>query len=45
MGVKVKIMLPHDPTGKYGVRTPIPDHVEINDPKRDEDEKEIRGAQ
>ncbi|EGR31795.1 hypothetical protein IMG5_102040 [Ichthyophthirius multifiliis] len=45
MGVKVKIMLPYDPTGKFGVRTPIPDNVVINEPKRDDNDKEIRTAQ
>jgi small subunit ribosomal protein S3e len=34
MGVKVKIMLPHDPTGKTGPRHPIPDTVIINDPPK-----------
>jgi len=33
MGVKVKIMLPYDPTGKAGVKVPLPDHVEIFDAK------------
>ena len=42
MGVKVKIMLPYDPTGKFGVRTPIPDSVVIPEPKKDDNEKEIR---
>lgn len=45
MGVKVKIMLPHDPQGKFGVRIPIADRVEIRDPKYDDkDEEEIRTA-
>jgi len=38
MGVKVKIMLPHDPTGKTGPRHPIPDMVVINDPRKDIEE-------
>ena len=42
MGVKVKIMLPYDPTGKNGVKFPLPDNVEIYDPKFDQDEEEIR---
>jgi len=35
LGIKVKIMLPHDPTGKNGPRNPLPDHVDISDPKDD----------
>ena len=45
MGVKVRIMLPHDPTGKFGVKNPLPDIVEIRDPKHDDNEPEIRTAQ
>jgi small subunit ribosomal protein S3e len=45
MGVKVKVMLPHDPTGRFGVKIPIADRVEIRDPKLDDkDEEEIRVA-
>jgi len=45
MGVKVKIMLPHDPTGKFGVKIPYADQVIIREPKSDEkDEEEIRTA-
>lgn len=33
LGVKVKIMLPHDPTGKLGPKTPLADHVVILDVK------------
>jgi small subunit ribosomal protein S3e len=43
MGVKVKIMLPHDPTGKFGVKAQLPDIIDIKDPKIDE-EPEIRVA-
>jgi small subunit ribosomal protein S3e len=32
LGIKVKIMLPHDPEGKVGPRNPLPDHIKINDP-------------
>ena len=42
MGVKVKIMLPSDPTGKNGVKLQIPDNVVIHDPKPVEDDLEIR---
>jgi len=42
MGVKVKIMLPQDPTGKAGVKALLPDNVDIRDPKNDDDEPEIR---
>ena len=44
MGVKVKIMLPQDPTGKAGVKAILPDNVEIREPKPDDDEPEIRQA-
>lgn len=40
LGIKVKIMLPHDPTGKTGPRTPLPDMVTIIDPK---EEAKIQG--
>merc|ERR1712088_460852 len=33
LGIKVKIMLPHDPSGKNGPKTPLPDHVTIVEPK------------
>merc|ERR1712168_1382932 len=33
LGIKVKIMLPWDPTGKTGPKTPLPDHVTIVEPK------------
>merc|ERR1711926_40567 len=35
LGIKVKIMLPHDPSGKTGPKTPLPDHVSIVEPKED----------
>ena len=41
MGVKVKIMLPYDATGKNGWSILLPDIVEIKDPKV-VDEEEIR---
>jgi len=44
MGVKVMIMLPHDPTGKAGVKAILPDNVDFREPKLDEDEPEIRTA-
>merc|ERR1712007_84583 len=40
IGVKVKIMLPYDPTGKKGVRKPLPDAVDIPKPK-DEDYPDV----
>jgi len=43
MGVKVRIMLPYDPTGKFGIKTLLPDIIDIRDPKED-DEPEIRTA-
>ncbi|RKP04259.1 hypothetical protein CXG81DRAFT_8572 [Caulochytrium protostelioides] len=33
LGVKVKIMLPHDPKGKIGPSKPLPDAVVIHEPK------------
>jgi len=33
LGIKVKIMLPHDPTGKAGCATPYSDVIEVLDPK------------
>lgn len=30
LGIKVKIMLPHDATGKSGPKKPLPDQVEKN---------------
>lgn len=36
--VQVKIMLPHDPTGKQGPKIPLPDHIQVCEPK---DEKKI----
>jgi len=35
LGIKVKIMLEHDPTGKVGPKTAIPDTVIILDPKEE----------
>merc|ERR1712055_596115 len=33
LGIKVKIMMPWDPTGKIGPKRPLPDHVSIVEPK------------
>jgi len=38
LGVKVKIMMDYDPTGRRGPKTPFPDNVRIKDPKEDEEE-------
>ena len=35
LGVKVKILLPHDPTGVFGPKVRMPDDVEIIEPKQD----------
>jgi len=35
LGIKVKIMLPHDLSGKTGPKTPLPDHVSIVEPKEE----------
>merc|ERR1712183_1049751 len=40
LGIKVKIMLPFDPTGKNGPKRPLPDCVNIVEPK---DEEHIGG--
>ena len=37
IGMRVKIMLDHDPKGRNGPSTPIPDTVVIHTPKDDED--------
>merc|ERR1719228_2704672 len=44
IGLKVKIMLPHDPTGKVGPKTPYPDIVEIREPKEEEPIAEVVAA-
>ena len=33
MGISVKIQLPHDPTGREGVSTKLPDVVTVKEPK------------
>jgi len=35
LGIRVKIMLPHDPNGKDGVATRLPDVVTVLEPKED----------
>ncbi|CAL6332212.1 unnamed protein product [Bathycoccus prasinos] len=46
VGLKVKIMLDHDPKGKMGPKTPIPDTIIIKEPKEDENmAKPIIGAE
>merc|ERR1712072_202544 len=35
LGIKVKIMLPHDPSGRNGPKTPMPDKVTVFEPKPD----------
>uniref|UniRef100_A0A914VHF1 Serine-threonine/tyrosine-protein kinase catalytic domain-containing protein n=1 Tax=Plectus sambesii TaxID=2011161 RepID=A0A914VHF1_9BILA len=35
LGIKVKIMLPHDPKGQMGPKKPLPDHIQIAEPKDD----------
>jgi len=37
IGVKVKIMLPTDPTGRRGIKKTLPDCVKIHAPKEDQD--------
>ena len=36
LGIKVKVMLPHDPTGKTGPKKPLPDNVQVVEPKKEE---------
>ncbi|KCV69425.1 30S ribosomal protein S3 [Fonticula alba] len=36
LGLKVKIMLPQDPTGRTGPRLALPDNITIHDPKDDD---------
>jgi len=43
LGVKVAIMLPHDPTGKLGPKKPQPDIVTVLEPKDDEPVAQPRG--
>ncbi|EGW12824.1 40S ribosomal protein S3 [Cricetulus griseus] len=33
LGIKVKVMLPWDPSGKIGPKKPLPDHVSTVEPK------------
>merc|ERR1719481_2528323 len=35
LGIKVKIMLPFDPTGTTGPKKPLPDNVSIVEPKEE----------
>merc|ERR1712110_693236 len=35
LGIKVKIMLPHDPKEGKGVKKPLPDHISIVQPKEE----------
>merc|ERR1739845_37478 len=37
LGIKVNIMLPHDPQGKMGPKTPMPDIVKVHKPKDEEE--------
>ena len=42
LGIKVKIMLPWDPSGKMGPKTRLPDHVEVIEPKEEKSVGEPR---
>jgi len=35
LGIKVKIMLPFDPTGKKGPKKPLPDTIHVHEPKEE----------
>jgi len=37
LGIKIKIMLAYDPTGKIGPKKPLPDNVIISEPKHEEE--------
>merc|ERR1712072_772037 len=37
VGIKVKIMLAHDPEGRMGPKTPLPDNIKVHTPKDDEE--------
>jgi len=46
IGVRVTIMLPHDPEGLKGVKEQLPDLVVVHNPKNyDDDDEDIRPAQ
>jgi len=46
IGVRVTIMLPHDPEGLKGVKEQLPDHVVVHNPKNyDDDDEDVRPAQ
>ena len=32
LGIKVRIMLPHDPKGQIGPKNPLPDHIVVKEP-------------
>ena len=36
LGIKVKIMLPWDPSGKIGPKRPLPDNISIVEPKEEQ---------
>jgi len=36
LGLQVKIMLPHDPTGRKGPRKPLPDVIKVLKPKKED---------
>nr|BAN20346.1 ribosomal protein S3 [Riptortus pedestris] len=42
LGIKVKIMLPWDPTGKNGPKNPLPDNVCVVNPKEDTPSTDIK---
>uniref|UniRef100_A0A0G4HVB2 40S ribosomal protein S3 n=1 Tax=Chromera velia CCMP2878 TaxID=1169474 RepID=A0A0G4HVB2_9ALVE len=45
LGIKVKIMLPHDPEGKIGPKTALPDNIKVLDPKPDIEHKVLEPAE
>lgn len=44
LGIKVKIMLPWDPSGKTGPKKPLPDNVSVVEPKEDTVPSEIKSV-
>jgi len=41
LGIKVKIMLPWDPNGKIGPKKPLPDHVNVAEPKDEPTNRDV----
>lgn len=44
LGIKVKIMLPWDSSGKTGPKKPLPDNVSVAEPKEDIAPNEVKSV-